>query len=241
MKRDGLQKLKEICGITLNASQKKAVENSNHAISLVHGPPGTGKTTVLASIVWKLLVNGKGVLVLAETNYANKQVCECLLQNKICTKRQLTLIVSKEFHEGKEEEYDRAYTRQKVKNRYTPVLIMTLSKLKLMKDTSVMSFRDEKGQFQSRDAVLVDEAGRITDSSYVEALPVLDEFKRMAVFGDPMQGSPHSSMRRKLESLITLLQKIPSSVVKKTFLDMQYRMVFDLGQMVSETFFEKKV
>ena len=241
LKIDALSKIHQKLGKTLNASQKKAVENSTHAISLVHGPPGTGKTTVLAAMVGKLLENGKGVLVLSETNYAIKQVCESLLKNKICTRKQITLLVSKEFYEGKEEEYDSEYTRVKLKNRYTPVLLMTLSKAKLIRDLAVQHFRDADGNFQYRDAALIDESGRITEISIEEVLPVLDKFKRMAVFGDPKQGTPFSSTRRKLQSLISLLQEAPSSVVKKVFLDQQYRMVYDIGEMVSETFYEGRV
>ena len=145
---EGLSKFKQMSGRTLNETQVKAVKNCDSAISLVHGPPGTGKTTVLVAVICKLLENGKGVLVLGETNYAVKQVCDSLLKNRICDKSQITLLISKEFYEGRQDEYDRAYTRVKLKNRYTPVLLMTLSKVKLLRDLAVLNFRDVHSNFQ---------------------------------------------------------------------------------------------
>ncbi|EOD19707.1 hypothetical protein EMIHUDRAFT_71181, partial [Emiliania huxleyi CCMP1516] len=57
----------------LNASQQRAVDATlSLPISLIHGPPGTGKTTVLASAVHAALRQRSGtrVLLLAETNTA---------------------------------------------------------------------------------------------------------------------------------------------------------------------------
>ena len=81
----------------LNPSQITAVKNAQSAISFVIGPPGTGKTFVMTAVIHTLLANGKGSLVLAQTNCAVKAVCDSLLKNGVCTKRQLTLLVSKEY------------------------------------------------------------------------------------------------------------------------------------------------
>jgi hypothetical protein len=63
----------EFCNPHLNDNQKKAVQkcvDSNHPISMIHGPPGTGKTTVLIEIIKKLLDGNLNILVCAHSNQA---------------------------------------------------------------------------------------------------------------------------------------------------------------------------
>jgi ATP-dependent RNA/DNA helicase IGHMBP2 len=57
---------------TLNASQRTAVEGSlqAHRMAIVHGPPGTGKTTTLVALVKKLTGREKKILVCAPSNNA---------------------------------------------------------------------------------------------------------------------------------------------------------------------------
>lgn len=56
----------------LNASQFKAVQAilANDSLTIVHGPPGTGKTTTLVEAVRCLVENGEKVLVSAPSNTA---------------------------------------------------------------------------------------------------------------------------------------------------------------------------
>jgi len=59
----------------LNSSQKEAVRYSLSAIldeqfHLIHGPPGTGKTTTIAEIINQAVKRGKRVLVTSHTNVA---------------------------------------------------------------------------------------------------------------------------------------------------------------------------
>lgn len=56
----------------LNASQTKALNGSLEAdnMSIIHGPPGTGKTTTLISVIRSLLKSEKRVLVCAPSNNA---------------------------------------------------------------------------------------------------------------------------------------------------------------------------
>jgi ATP-dependent RNA/DNA helicase IGHMBP2 len=57
---------------SLNESQQNAVRAIvvNDAICLVHGPPGTGKTTTLIESVWQLVQQNEKVLVAAPSNAA---------------------------------------------------------------------------------------------------------------------------------------------------------------------------
>ncbi len=63
----------------LNESQLKAVEQAfNSQISLIEGPPGTGKTQTILNIIANILLQGKTVAVVSNNNAAVKNVYEKL-------------------------------------------------------------------------------------------------------------------------------------------------------------------
>ncbi|MFZ4057087.1 MAG: AAA domain-containing protein, partial [Ferruginibacter sp.] len=66
----------------LNDSQHKAIEAilSNESIAIVHGPPGTGKTTTLLEAIYQLTQKGQKVLVAAPSNTAVDHITKGLLQ-----------------------------------------------------------------------------------------------------------------------------------------------------------------
>ena len=63
-----------------NLSQKKALENAlTHSVSVIEGPPGTGKTQTILNIIANLIaVQGKSVGVVSNNNEAVKNVIEKL-------------------------------------------------------------------------------------------------------------------------------------------------------------------
>ncbi|MEN9521709.1 MAG: hypothetical protein RL065_86, partial [Bacteroidota bacterium] len=69
----------------LNESQHKAVGAilANEAMTIVHGPPGTGKTTTLIEAIFQLIQKGEKVLVSAPSNTAVDNIAKGLLQNGI--------------------------------------------------------------------------------------------------------------------------------------------------------------
>lgn len=63
----------------LNESQLEAVEQAfTSQISLIEGPPGTGKTQTILNIVANILLRGKTVAVVSNNNAAVSNVCEKL-------------------------------------------------------------------------------------------------------------------------------------------------------------------
>lgn len=61
----------------LNASQKKAVETAlTHPISVIEGPPGTGKTQTILNIIANVVARGKSVGMVAGNNSATANVQE---------------------------------------------------------------------------------------------------------------------------------------------------------------------
>jgi len=69
----------------LNDSQQQAVKAilQNEDITIVHGPPGTGKTTTLIEAIVQLIKNGEKVLVAAPSNTAVDNIAKGLLQQDI--------------------------------------------------------------------------------------------------------------------------------------------------------------
>ena len=62
-----------------NQSQMKAVENAlNNQVSLIEGPPGTGKTQTILNIIANILLEGKNVAIVSHTNDATNNVFEKL-------------------------------------------------------------------------------------------------------------------------------------------------------------------
>jgi hypothetical protein len=61
---------------TLRQREAKALALNTPDIALIHGPPGTGKTTVICSIVEELVKRGQRVLLVAPTHVALDNVLE---------------------------------------------------------------------------------------------------------------------------------------------------------------------
>jgi len=70
---------------SLNASQQSAVKGilENRQLTIVHGPPGTGKTTTLVEAIRMLTEAGEKVLVSAPSNTAVDHIARGLLDKKI--------------------------------------------------------------------------------------------------------------------------------------------------------------
>lgn len=65
----------------LNQSQYKAVQNAmNNQISVIEGPPGTGKTQTILNIITNIIYNGKSVAIVSNNNAATSNVFEKLSQ-----------------------------------------------------------------------------------------------------------------------------------------------------------------
>lgn len=73
----------------LNSSQEMAVNNVLRAkdVAVVHGPPGTGKTTTLVEAVYETLKRESQVLVCAQSNMAVDWICEKLVDRGVSVLR----------------------------------------------------------------------------------------------------------------------------------------------------------
>ena len=67
-----------------NASQKQAVDNAlNNKISIIEGPPGTGKTQTILNIIANVVMKGESVAVVSSNNSATANVLEKLQKYKL--------------------------------------------------------------------------------------------------------------------------------------------------------------
>jgi hypothetical protein len=87
----------------LNTSQKKGVDailsnEDAHRITMIHGPPGTGKTTVIAAAVTSIMASSdkkKTLWLVAQSNVAVKNIAEKLATEDFVD---FKILVSKDFH-----------------------------------------------------------------------------------------------------------------------------------------------
>ncbi|NPA53211.1 MAG: IGHMBP2 family helicase [Aquificae bacterium] len=75
----------EFVNKNLNQFQKEAVKKAvcSKELFLIHGPPGTGKTTTLIETIIQHIKKGKRVLATADSNTAVDNIVEGLLKNKV--------------------------------------------------------------------------------------------------------------------------------------------------------------
>lgn len=87
----------------LNPAQRRAVQEfcsppqhlSGPLIQLVHGPPGTGKTTLIASIIQGLACASEAIYACAQSNVAVKNIAEKLTRAGFT---EFKLLVSEDFY-----------------------------------------------------------------------------------------------------------------------------------------------
>jgi superfamily I DNA and/or RNA helicase/very-short-patch-repair endonuclease len=74
----------EVFPFGFNVSQKEAVNKAfAYSMSIIEGPPGTGKTQTILNIIANAVVNGQSVAVVSSNNSATKNVYEKLQKNNI--------------------------------------------------------------------------------------------------------------------------------------------------------------
>lgn len=147
--------------IAKNSSQMEAVKKSLAAAEtdsffLIHGPPGTGKTTVITEIVKQLVAKGKKVLITSHTNVAVNNVMENLAEDPNFRLKMVRLgprakvsKVLKDLVPTHENEF--------IKLSLAQIVGATLSKLSILVLNKRLNFN-----IQYFDTVIVDESSMAT-------------------------------------------------------------------------------
>ncbi|KAG2339333.1 hypothetical protein BDR05DRAFT_977761 [Suillus weaverae] len=184
----------------LNSSQSVAVEriisqSDTDRVLLIHGPPGTGKTTVIAASVNSMIKTGpkEGTIwLVAQSNVAVRNIAEKL--DKVGF-RDFKLLVSKDFHhdwhEGLYQSLEHCFIRSDLfGGSVVEISRLLLGARVILCTLSTLSNPniDTITRIVSVQTVIFDEASQIEVGDYV---PLLQRFqnslKKMVFIGDDKQ------------------------------------------------------
>ena len=235
----------------LNESQQKAVDAAvSQHITLIHGPPGTGKTHTASEIVHRVCQNGfsrktcKGkVLVAAETNMAVDNLTRKLLQRNLIVVR-----VGNIEHMADDVRYVSLERQLEMKH------------LQLERDRRKSHFVEAQGVLSAAEViactcagagdsvlkdlvfpfVLIDEATQVTEP--MSLVPLVHQCEQLVLIGDPQQLPPtliNSSNASHCLS-VSLFHRL-HKLIPSFFLEEQHRMHPALAEFPSDTFYSGRL
>jgi len=234
--------------VELNQSQMQAytsvISLPEEDFFLVHGPPGTGKTRLISSLLFDAIINNRNVLICSHTNVAVDNALEKLLD--LCSpaeKRNISRIgsllkTSRRVYEVLPQmRFGRVPTISEIYGEISRrrVIGMTLSKLGI-----VRRFGLEKMHF---DYVIIDEASMA--SIPLSLVGITEITKRFVLVGDHKQLAPivaaddeHVAEQLGISLFEMMISKYPE---KSILLDTQYRCSKNIMDYCSETFYNNQV
>jgi hypothetical protein len=200
---------------TLNPSQTAAIDLmsspfTDHHICLIHGPPGTGKTTVIAQYVelmCSMATSGEppGIWLVAQSNVAVKNIAEKLLSVNF---QPWKLLVSKDFQLDWHDHLYEATKPFTIRSDYfkeagkkLPGVQVMLCTLSMLSNKNISIFT----RAVPVTCLVVDEASQIKIPDY---FTVFDKFKstlrKICFIGDPKQLPPFG--QEQIEDLTSIFE-----------------------------------
>ncbi|KAG5646974.1 hypothetical protein DXG03_001697 [Asterophora parasitica] len=228
---------------TLNTSQTNAVNTilSNmdaDRITLIHGPPGTGKTTVIAAAITSIIASSdrnRTVWVSAQSNVAVKNVAEKLGDVGFFD---FKLLVSKDFHFDWHEHLYHKIQRNVIRSDDFPEDVLAVERLlrgsRVILCTLSMLSHDKLSDFTRivpPQTIIFDEASQIEVGDYFPPLERFQPTLRKLVFiGDDKQLAPYG--QGDIPDLCSVFE-MEHLKERAVFLDTQYRMPVPIGKFIS--------
>ncbi|THU84367.1 P-loop containing nucleoside triphosphate hydrolase protein [Dendrothele bispora CBS 962.96] len=222
----------------LNDSQREVVNAmvSCRPVIIVHGPPGTGKTTTITSAAWYWSSHNQPVWIIGHSNVSVKNIAEKLWRKHVRFK----IIVSKEFYVEWHEHIYEGIAKNVIRGDEMPTdpvgMERVLEGVKVILSTLGMLSNpalDQNHTFSlvPMERLIVDEASQINTFEY---LNVFHKFHRtlekVCFFGDPKQLPPFGKERAQSLKCIFDVEHLQN---KSYFLDTQYRMPLPIGRFIS--------
>ncbi|KAL4068636.1 RNA dependent RNA polymerase-domain-containing protein [Scleroderma yunnanense] len=240
----------EIPGLQdMNASQITAVKSCMVPLSLIWGPPGTGKTTVVVQILCFLLVKFPEckILMTASTHNAVDNVLERFL--KVNKERRLLLdevILRVATDHSKVQKALQSYTVDarvggdiNENNRLQKQAQKRVNDARIVFTTCAGAGLGTLRKVNF-DTVLIDEASQITEPCAL--IPLVKGSKRVVLVGDHVQLRPTvKPMGKALEYDVSLMERLYTAETRpgtiKTMLNVQYRFPRELAHFPSDEFY----
>ncbi len=245
----------------LNDEQNLAVERAAQMQDylLIHGPPGTGKTAVIAAIVKQLCARGERVLLAAFTNQAVDNMLSRLEREgfhyfvRLGHDRSVDARVShrllKHLVDQQEARGEQASARELLSS--APVVASTTATWSSEKYMPPVSGSEQHDALLQFDVAIIDEAGQLTIPALLGALRFA---KRFILVGDEMQLPPLVLSKQAAEdglkdSLFSYLKQRDSDYTKErpwaisacVSLKVQYRMNRWISHFPSRLFYQEQL
>ena len=221
----------------LNQLQNYGLLRSKFPISVIHGPPGTGKTRVLSVICQDAVRQGQGVLCLCWTNVALRRLCEDIV--RLVPFGVARIVTSKEYGCWHEAEC-KSLKHFEAKDYECEVLCMTVANYLYRSQQGDSVNKWSVDLLKQREVLLLDEASQLWELEEAMLLSCMSAYKRVVNFGDQKQLRPR--VLKKVQdspSLLTWIENLPERyMVPATRLKRQYRMMPSVGRVVSDNFYE---
>ena len=240
----------------LNSSQQQAIVASlSQRLTLIHGPPGTGKTRVACEIVrcmCQRLAGKDCVLAVAETNMAVDNLTRCLLQLNLRVVRignpeQVSTDIR---HVTLEQQIERDRIEDMKPKQKSPFPSKRDAK-SILNSTEVVTATctgagDSVLEGMRFPFVVVDEATQAIEP--ITLIPIMHHCQQLTLIGDPQQLPPtlpkfttddHTPSVSQLS--VTLFHRLQQHDFPSTFLEEQHRMHPEIARFSSDVFYRGKL
>ncbi|KAI0644849.1 P-loop containing nucleoside triphosphate hydrolase protein [Trametes meyenii] len=231
----------------INASQRQVVaamlSQDDEPLVVVHGPPGTGKTTTIAAALDYWTAERKPTWVIAQSNVGIKNVARTLVKYDI----DFRLLVSKEFYvEWHEHLYtainrclirsDELFGDQVSAERKISGSSIILCTISMLSNPAI----DNCGIFRlvPVERLVVDEASQIDTLEFMHLFHKFRNLEKVCMFGDPKQLPPYGKDAAPNMKTIYDFKQFKAAAY---FLNTQYRMPIPLGQFISDHVYDSKL
>ncbi|KAF8631095.1 hypothetical protein AX17_005140 [Amanita inopinata Kibby_2008] len=238
----------------MNASQLTAVSSCNSRLSLIWGPPGTGKTTVVIQILRRFLsiVTRSKILMTASTHNAVDNVLERFIEinrtERLLREEQILRVST---DQSKVNKALRDYTIDARVGGDLNENNRLLKKAQERVEAAVIVFTTCAGaglgilRDVDFDIAIIDEASQVTEPGAL--VPLVKGIKKGVLVGDHVQLRPTvRNMGKALQVDVSMLERLygHSTIIpglQKTMLDVQYRFSPELNAFPSREFYEGRL